>query len=48
MICLLYRDVLCIATAGKVDAVYDIRACINIHKGKIEDPDDGRGMYKQI
>ncbi|KAJ2978651.1 hypothetical protein NQ176_g3701 [Zarea fungicola] len=42
MICLLYRDVLCIATAGKVDAVYDIRACINIHKGKIEDPDDGR------
>ncbi|KAJ3477631.1 hypothetical protein NLG97_g8791 [Lecanicillium saksenae] len=44
MICLLYRDVFCIATAGKVDAVYDIKACINIHKAKIEETDDGRGM----
>lgn len=43
MICLLYRDVFCIATAGKVEAVYDIKACINIHKAKLEETDDGRG-----
>lgn len=43
MICLLYKDVLCIATASKVDVVYDIQACINIHKAKIEEADDGRG-----
>ncbi|KAF1730183.1 Phosphatidylinositol 3,4,5-trisphosphate 3-phosphatase ptn1 [Beauveria bassiana] len=42
MICLLYRDVFCLATAGKVDAVYDIKACINIHKAKLEETDDGR------
>ncbi|OAQ96614.1 hypothetical protein LLEC1_03706 [Akanthomyces lecanii] len=42
MICLLYRDVFCIATAGKVEAVYDIKACINIHKAKLEETDDGR------
>lgn len=44
MICLLYRDVFCLATAGKVDAVYDIKACINIHKAKLEETDDGRGL----
>ncbi len=45
MICLLYRDVFCIATAGKADAVYDIKACINVHKAKLEETDDGRGKF---
>ncbi|KAK1239664.1 hypothetical protein MKX07_001118 [Trichoderma sp. CBMAI-0711] len=41
-ICLLYRDVLCLAAAGKVDPIYTIRACINVDGIRIEDVDNGR------
>ncbi|OTA04214.1 hypothetical protein A9Z42_0047820 [Trichoderma parareesei] len=43
-ICLLYRDVLCLAAAGKVDPIYTIRACINVDGIRIEDVDNGRGL----
>ncbi|KAL7820389.1 Dbl homology domain-containing protein [Trichoderma aethiopicum] len=43
-ICLLYRDVLCLASAGKVDPIYTIMACINIDGIRIEDIDNGRGL----
>ncbi|KAK2593123.1 hypothetical protein QQS21_009172 [Conoideocrella luteorostrata] len=44
LICLLYRDILCLACAGKVDPIYTIKACINVHKLKVEDADNGRGL----
>ncbi|KAH7326485.1 hypothetical protein B0I35DRAFT_136518 [Stachybotrys elegans] len=44
MICLLYRGILCLASAGKVDPVYTIQACINLHRTKVEDIDNGRGL----
>ncbi|KAK5987607.1 hypothetical protein PT974_11739 [Cladobotryum mycophilum] len=44
MVCLLYRDVLCLASAGKVDPIYTILACININEVRIEDTDNGRGL----
>ncbi|KAI5466600.1 hypothetical protein BGZ63DRAFT_409851 [Mariannaea sp. PMI_226] len=44
MICLLYRDTLCLASAGKVDQIYTIQACINVHTAKIEDINNGRGL----
>jgi hypothetical protein len=43
MICLLYRDILCLALAGKVDPVYTIQACINLRRAKVEEVDNGRG-----
>ncbi|UKZ77861.1 hypothetical protein TrVFT333_005587 [Trichoderma virens FT-333] len=43
-ICLLYRDVLCLASAGKVDPIYTIMACINIDGIRIEEVDNGRGL----
>ncbi|KAL6858521.1 Dbl homology domain-containing protein [Trichoderma novae-zelandiae] len=43
-ICLLYRDVLCLASAGKVDPIYTIMACINIDGIRVEDVDNGRGL----
>ncbi|PTB64175.1 Dbl homology domain-containing protein [Trichoderma citrinoviride] len=43
-ICLLYRDVLCLASAGKVDPIYTIMACINVDGIRIEDVDNGRGL----
>ncbi|KAK4062634.1 uncharacterized protein Triagg1_9875 [Trichoderma aggressivum f. europaeum] len=42
-ICLLYRDMLCLASAGKVDPIYTIMACINIDGLRIEKVDNGRG-----
>ncbi|KAM0329891.1 hypothetical protein ACHAQA_004056 [Verticillium albo-atrum] len=44
MVCLLYNDVLCLASASKVDQIYTIEACINLHGIKIEEPDNGRGI----
>ncbi|KAH7133510.1 RSP protein [Dactylonectria macrodidyma] len=44
MICLLYRDLLCLASAGKVDPIYTIQACINMNGAKVEDVDNGRGL----
>ena len=46
MICLLYKDVLCLASAGKVDPIYTIMACINLNGAKIEDIDNGRGKSR--
>ncbi|KAL7927474.1 hypothetical protein ACQKWADRAFT_4522 [Trichoderma austrokoningii] len=43
-ICLLYRHVLCLASAGKVDPIYTIMACINIDDIRIEEVDNGRGI----
>ena len=43
MISLLYQDVLCLASAGKVDPIYTIMACVNLNGTKVEDVDNGRG-----
>lgn len=43
MICLLYHNVLCLATASRVDQIYTIQACINLAGIKIEETDNGRG-----
>lgn len=47
MICLLYRCHLCIATAGRADSMYAIQACIPLNNIKVEEPDNGRGMYSE-
>ncbi|KAF6840039.1 rho guanyl nucleotide exchange factor [Colletotrichum plurivorum] len=44
MICLLYHNVLCLATASRVDQIYTIQACINLAGIKIEETDNGRGL----
>ncbi|KAI0102915.1 Dbl homology domain-containing protein [Nemania sp. FL0031] len=44
MISLLYRDCLCLATAGKVDQTYTIQACISLDSIKVEQADNGRGL----
>ncbi|KAI0417506.1 hypothetical protein F5X98DRAFT_374642 [Xylaria grammica] len=44
MVSLLYRDCLCLATAGKVDHVYTIQACISLDSIKVEEADNGRGL----
>ncbi|EEU48396.1 uncharacterized protein NECHADRAFT_74501 [Fusarium vanettenii 77-13-4] len=41
MICLLYKDVLCLASGGKSDRIYTILACIDLHSAKVEDVDKG-------
>ncbi|KJZ77889.1 hypothetical protein HIM_02526 [Hirsutella minnesotensis 3608] len=43
-ICLLYRDVLCLASAGKADQIYIIHACINLQGTSVVDADNGRGL----
>lgn len=47
-ICLLYRDVLCLASAGKVDPIYTIHACINLNGIKVENVDNGRGQQQLL
>ncbi|KAF4495162.1 hypothetical protein FAGAP_8693 [Fusarium agapanthi] len=44
MICLLYKDVLCLASGGKFDPIYTILACIDVHCSAVEDADNGRGL----
>ncbi|KAI1827974.1 Dbl homology domain-containing protein [Xylaria intraflava] len=44
MVSLLYRDCLCLATAGKVEQVYTIQACVSLDTIKIEEADNGRGL----
>lgn len=48
MVCLLYTDVLCLASAGKADVMYTIHACIHIDRARIEDPDSGRGRQHML
>jgi hypothetical protein len=43
MICLLYNDVLCLALGVKMDIIYDIHACINLNRARMETADSGRG-----
>jgi len=43
MICLLYRDVLCLACGGRCDQIYTVLACIDIQSATVEDVDNGRG-----
>lgn len=43
MICLLYNDVLCLALGVKMDIIYDIHACINLNRARMEAVDSGRG-----
>ncbi|KAL8403654.1 hypothetical protein RB594_008780 [Gaeumannomyces avenae] len=44
LICLLYRDWLCIAAAGRADQIYTILLCIELANLKVEDADNGRGI----
>ncbi|KAG7438974.1 hypothetical protein Forpi1262_v001371 [Fusarium oxysporum f. sp. raphani] len=44
MICLLYKDVLCLASGGKFEPIYKILACIDVHCSAVEDADNGRGL----
>ncbi|AEO70367.1 uncharacterized protein THITE_2121715 [Thermothielavioides terrestris NRRL 8126] len=44
MIALLYREWLCLATAGRVGQIYTIRACIAVANISLEDVDNGRGL----
>ncbi|KAL1901713.1 hypothetical protein Cpir12675_000220 [Ceratocystis pirilliformis] len=44
MICLLYDDVLCLASASKADQIYCIQACIDLCNLRIEEVDNGRGI----
>ncbi|KAK6842410.1 Dbl homology domain-containing protein [Apiospora arundinis] len=44
MICLLYRDSLCLATAEGLHQVYTIQACIGLNTIKLEEADNGRGL----
>ncbi|KAK0383235.1 hypothetical protein NLU13_9148 [Sarocladium strictum] len=44
LVCILYRDLLCLATAGKVDPVYTIVACISLAGVRIAEVDNGRGL----
>ncbi|KAJ4272288.1 hypothetical protein NW762_000999 [Fusarium torreyae] len=48
MICLLYKDVLCLASGGKFDPIYTILACIDVHNATIEDVDNGRGLQCHV
>ncbi len=45
MVCLLYREWLCLASAGKADQIYTIQACLALHNINVEEVDNGRGMY---
>ncbi|KAJ2900511.1 Round spore [Zalerion maritima] len=44
MICLLYPECLCLATASKADQIYTIQACIGRHSIRVEDIDNSRGL----
>ncbi|EEY19864.1 RSP [Verticillium alfalfae VaMs.102] len=48
MVCLLYNDVLCLASAGKADQIYTIEACISLNGIKVEEPDNGRELTISI
>ncbi len=44
MITLLYRDYLVLATSGRLDQVYTIKATIGISEISVEEADNGRGL----
>lgn len=43
LICLLYRDWLCIASASRFGQTYTILLCVSLTAVKVEDADNGRG-----
>lgn len=43
MISILYRDCLVLATAGKSDQIYTIKASIGLGDIRVEEVDNGRG-----
>jgi hypothetical protein len=48
MISLLYRDYLILATATKSDQRYAIQASIALNEARVEEADNGRGMYSHV
>lgn len=44
LICLLYRDWLCIASASRFGQTYTILLCVSLTAVKVEDADNGRGL----
>ena len=44
MVCLLYREWLCLASACKSDQIYTIQACLALSGINVEEVDNGRGM----
>ncbi|KAK4147627.1 uncharacterized protein C8A04DRAFT_33791 [Dichotomopilus funicola] len=44
MVALLYRDWFCLATAGRIDQIYTLQACIALSNIKVEEVDNGRGL----
>lgn len=44
MVALLYQNILCLASAGKVEPVYTIMVCINLDRAKVEEVENGRGQ----
>lgn len=48
MICLLYKDFLCLACASKVDPIYTIRAVIVLNGARVEKVDSGRGKHNPL
>ncbi|KAF4993745.1 hypothetical protein FGRMN_6272 [Fusarium graminum] len=44
MICLLYKDVFCLASGGKFDPIYTVLACIDMRNATVEDTDNRRGL----
>lgn len=46
MVCLLYKDSLCLATASRTEQLYTIQACISLSTIKIEEADNGRGKKR--
>lgn len=43
MICLLFRNVLLLATASKAEQTYNVQASIGLSDAKVEEADNGRG-----
>lgn len=48
MVCILYRDALCLASAGTFEQIYTLEACINLDSIKVEETDNGRGMMRTL
>lgn len=46
MVALLYREWLCLATAGRNDQIYTIQACLALGNIRVEEVDNGRGRQQ--
>ena len=45
VIALLYKDMLCLAWAGKVDQIYTIMLCVNLDDARVETTTNDHGMF---